>query len=415
MALIGDEIAELRASVGNDMGAIGDEILELAAAAEAAAANTAEGLQKLIDSYAIKLAEMVNEGKNYTQEFIDLQEKMNKAQEKLLAVHREDAKNSYEAQLADLKISLAKEKITQEQYNRESLKLEKQHWQEILKTRKAALKEIADAGKRGSEEYKKALLEVKQAELELVKTEKKLKDAVEDTAKEMGNAGDEGKKGAETAELAWEKLAEVIGISVDTLKQAVAEVSGEVAAAYKSLQQLEQEVSARVWGMTPEEYGDGMSDPVFRSFNSMSKSELEAELQRLQGRRASGVATGDELVAIETINNLLAAFNSGTTDLITRYDVNTAQTEENTTALDANTAEIGRIVRAYEGFNLSGLQTPHFDFPELASARDQTTQPERTIALDLRVEGGQVYQATIPQTPGEAFLREVERAKSLGN
>lgn len=112
--------------------------------------------------------------------------------------------DSYALKMADLKIALAQDKISQDEYNQQTLAATKKHWSAMVETRQAAVDKMKNAGKSGTDEYAKAVLFLREAELELIETETETKKAIDST----GTAFDKNKQRLKDALDGWQAVAD---------------------------------------------------------------------------------------------------------------------------------------------------------------------------------------------------------------
>jgi tape measure domain-containing protein len=178
-------------------------------------------------------------------------------------------KASADIAIADLDILYAKGKISKKKYDREIMQSESDMWSEIVEVRKNAVSELEAAGKEGTIEWKNALLDLKDAELEV--------------ANEAGSAGTKMSDALSDAEVdalaakgAWKDLADAIG-----------ETAAAAIKASTDMQQARKD-AWEGWGeddITGKKYKNMSADDYFKETigdpSKMSKEELTNALSKV--------------------------------------------------------------------------------------------------------------------------------------
>ncbi len=267
-----------------------------------------------------------------------------------------DGIESYALKVADLKLSLAQNKISQEEFNKQMLVLNKQHWEDEVKILTAAMektKEKLDKGKATLADYETAILKVKEAQTELAGAEdaltekkkssvdrlkeiiegyKKLSKTYNDTAAAADNVAGKGgnaetvlldaaKKvqgGADLSEDAWKSLAEAVGLTVEQAKAAVNDIIGEIDKGQKKVNAWQAKVEA--WNKKVQEEKEKAAAPrasrtrfsasaeaVLQGFEGADETKLRAEIKRQQDivySMSQGVSPEQKKKAQEVINGL---------------------------------------------------------------------------------------------------------------
>lgn len=365
---LADEAAAFASSFASTAQIVADELgLTLAEYEKLLEANKkfADSFKMSVDDMIIQLARMVNAGKTGTAEYIALMEQINEAQSelntKLVQSHRE----THEVILIDLKIALEKGLLTEKAYNKKRAEEEKRHWDEIVKIRKAKLKEaLAEAGKQ-SDKYKNALKELREAELKaahaandlaeatgettkkqaaakrasdnLTGALKKTGKAASDTGEKLKEAGDKGEEGAKTGEEAWQWFADQIGVTLEQLKAAIAEIMGEISAANQELDAYDR---WKQQGQRVEIHPTAGS--IVRGLEGADPFAIQQAIDAQQAflSNPSDWATGTDSIAkarwiIDQLKKMLAGTYTG--DFTEATTGNTAATSKNTATATKNT------------------------------------------------------------------------------
>lgn len=204
----------------------------------------------------------------------------------------------YALQLKELELALAQEIITEEEYRQKRLAAEKAHWQQMIEIRKTALEAMAAAGKKGSKEYVEGLKAMRQAELNLIKTDKQIQGSMKKVGDSMKETGAKGKDAAQTAEAAWQKLADMVGTTVEELKAGIAGITSEV-----------ENATARVRSSfmgTFDEEGNRVSRTNSHTFGEMTYDQLQMQYDTLMRKLSFGWGFADDYDYLRIIAEKMA-------------------------------------------------------------------------------------------------------------
>lgn len=134
---------------------------------------------------------------------------------------------------AQLKIDFAKGLVNKKEFDKKRLASEVTYWKKVIEVQKKASEDVLSKYGKDSDEYKEIMLKVKKSQLELIKVTGKYKDTMADTGKI-------GTEAANKTEIAWQALADKLGMTVEQLKTHIQEISNEISGVYKQLDGLER-------------------------------------------------------------------------------------------------------------------------------------------------------------------------------
>ncbi len=202
----------------------------------------------------------------------------------------------YALQLKELELALAREIITEEEYRQKRLEAEKAHWQKMIEIRKAALKAMAEAGKEGTKEYVEGLKAMRQAELNLIKTDKQIQGSMKKVGDSMKETGAKGKEAASTAESAWQALADKVGMTVEEMKAAITGLTSEI-----------ENAQGRISFMgTYDEEGKRASRTNSTDWGAMTYEQLKMQYDTLMRKLSSGWGGADDYDYLRIIAEKMA-------------------------------------------------------------------------------------------------------------
>lgn len=462
MGFIGDEIADLEtkaktfgksfAAVGADMAGVGDEIAGLSESTTKLSAAERTALQNLVDESVISLGKLTAAGRAESAEFIAIQKAMNAAQKRLIADRNATASKSYDIDLANLKLALAKGILSQKEFNRQMLALNKQHWSDEVKTLSDALAETKaklDAGKIEYSEYEAAVLKLKEAQIKLAEASSTADDAMEAAGKTGKEAGTVAGSTAGAAAAAWQALADQIGMTVADTKDALAAIGKDINdtitqldKARMKMNQWAKERAEMEKKRTARKSFSTSAKAQVDKFNGADDSAIRDEINRQQKiiySLSEWVSPEQKQTARDVINALeqllkdRRGFASGGTvpgsgsgdtvpAMLTPGEFVVKKAVVKALGLDFFAAiNRGLLPKMVQGFNLGGLVAqmprPQINLPALnlpvqrlaSGGAVQNPMPGETITVNLNLSGAD-HAGIFPKDEGLALIDALQTA-----
>ncbi len=485
LAAIGDEIAanseETTQAVADEMAAVADEMTQLADKTKTAGSTISADLAAIGDEIVavgvnqkealtemfLSLARLAREGKSETDEYKTLMNEIDQLQKEMAQKSIDTPKEAYKIRLADLKLALAQEKISQSEFNSQMLALNKQHWADevkILTDSLAETKRKLDAGEIEYKEYETAVLALREAQTKLAGATtaadtamsnagdtaagatKKYATAAErlgltaDQALEVKyrlgelkrpadaagdaliEAGRKGENAAAAAEISWADFADQVNVSVGDLKQAVKEVTAEMAAAQRHMEE---------WRLQTKRKTFSSSVPAeLEKFVDADATILQAEISRQQKiiySFSKWISPEQKVKArkvLSGLNELLRKLDSngyatggkvpgsGTGDTVP------AMLTPGEIVLPVPVLKSGRVAEFLAGLKyqlpMPQINLPQINLPKMqyfaTGGQVQPTAPTETINVNLNV-GGQQFPGTFERETGLEFINALESAQ----